>query len=312
LNTSGSLTTNLSRNQRGALWMLGSAMTFVAMATLVKYLGDDYPASLQLFYRQLAGCLVILPMILRSTTPVFRSPRPWLVIARSFASVSGITLMFYSYQHLPLADANALSFTRVLWVVLLAALLLGERLDAKRIAATLTGFCGVLLIVNPTGHQPNLASLAALLSALLLGWSVTGIKSLTSDHSTITIVSLAGVLGLFLSFPLALLVWRWPTAFDLLLLASMGAFGVINQTCYVKAMSLGDAGVMASMDYIRLIFAVFSGWLFFGDLPSLRTLLGAAIIIGSTLYITSVQEEKKSVKKSATGGGVISPDPPAR
>ncbi len=301
MNTFGSLTRNFSRNQRGALWMLGSASTFVAMATLVKYLGGNYPAPLQLFYRQLAGCLVILPMILRSTTPVFRSPRPWLVVSRAVASVTGITLMFYSYQHLPMADANALSFTRALWVVLLAALFLGERLDIKRIGATVVGFLGVLLIVNPTGHQLNLASLAALLSALVLGWSVTGIKSLTNDHSTISIVSWAGVLGLVLSFPAALLVWRWPTPWDTFLLAAMGAFGVINQTCYVKGMSLGDAGVMAPMDYMRMIFAVLSGWVFFGDLPSLRTLLGAAIIIGSTLYITSVQEEKKTAKSAAGG-----------
>jgi drug/metabolite transporter (DMT)-like permease len=279
--------------------MLGSASSFVAMATLVKYLGADYPASLQLFYRQLAGVLVVIPLVLRSTTPVFRSPRPRLVIMRSVLSVTGITLMFYSYQHLPLADANALSFTRVLWVVLLAAVLLREPLGLKRICSTLAGFAGVLLIVNPTGHVLDLASLAALLSALLLGWSVTGIKSLTSDHSTITIVSLAGVLGLVLSFPAALLVWRWPTGHDLMLLALMGAFGAINQTCYVKAMSLGDAGVMAPMDYLRMIFAVLSGWLFFGDLPSVRTLLGAAIIIASTLYITSLQEEKKTGKSSA-------------
>lgn len=278
--------------------MLGSASTFVAMATLVKYLGGDYPASLQLFYRQIAGLLVILPMILRSREPVFRSPRPGLVVGRAVLSVTGITLMFYSYQHLPMADANALSFTRALWVVLLAALLLGERLDARRIAATIAGFCGVLLIVNPTGHELNLASLAALLSALVLGWSVTGIKSLTNDHSTITIVSWAGVLGLVFSFPAALMVWRWPTAWDAMLLGLMGAFGVINQMCYVKAMSLGDAGVMAPMDYMRMIFAVLSGWLFFGDLPGARTLLGAAIIIASTLYITSLQERKKAEKSS--------------
>ncbi len=278
--------------------MLGSASTFVAMATLVKYLGGDYPASLQLFYRQIAGCLVILPMILRSSQPVFRSPRPGLVVGRAVLSVTGITLMFYSYQHLPMADANALSFTRALWVVLLAALLLGERLDIRRIAATVAGFMGVLLIVNPTGHALNLASLAALLSALVLGWSVTGIKSLTNDHSTITIVSWAGVLGLVFSFPAALLVWRWPTPWDALLLGLMGMFGVINQTCYVKAMSLGDASVMAPMDYMRMIFAVLSGWLFFGDLPGVRTLLGAAIIIASTLYITSLQEKKKAAKAS--------------
>jgi drug/metabolite transporter (DMT)-like permease len=162
----------------------------------------------------------------------------------------------------------------------------------RRIGSALLGFAGVVLIVNPAGHALNLASLAALLSALLLGWSVIGMKSFTSDHSTISIVAWAGVLGVILSLPGAWLTWRWPTVPDLLLLALMGALGAINQTCYVKALSLGDAGIMAPMDYVRLLFAVLAGWLFFGDLPGVRTLIGAAIIIGATLYVTSMPERK--------------------
>ena len=277
----------MTGNQRGALWMLGSAATFVAMASLVKALGGSYPATLQLFYRQVAGTMVVLPLILRSGKGVLRSPRPWLVVGRSFLSVTGISLMFYSYEHLPLADANALSFTRPLWVLLLAALLLREPLGARRMLSALAGFAGVLLIVNPLGGAPNLASMMALLSALVLGWSITGIKSLTSDHSTMTIVTLSALLGLLLSIPMALPVWRWPTPRDLALLVLMGWFGVINQMCYVKAMSLGDAGVMAPMDYMRLLFAVLAGWLFFGDLPGVRTVAGAAMIIAATLYVAA-------------------------
>ena len=277
----------MTHNQRGALWMLGSAATFVAMASLVKALGGSYPATLQLFYRQLAGTLVVLPLILREGKGVLRSPRPWLVVSRSLLSVTGISLMFFAYEHLPLADANALSFTRPLWVVLLAALLLREPLGARRIVSALAGFAGVLLIVNPLRATPSVASLAALASALVLGWSITGIKSLTSDHSTMTIVTLSALLGLVLSFPLALPVWRWPSGRDLLLLVLMGWFGVVNQMCYVKAMSLGDAGVMAPMDYMRLLFAVLAGWLFFGDLPDARTLVGAGLIIAATLYVAA-------------------------
>jgi drug/metabolite transporter (DMT)-like permease len=172
-------------------------------------------------------------------------------------------------------------------VVLLAALLLREPLGARRLLSALAGFGGVLLIVNPLGPVLNLASVAALLSALVLGWSITGMKSLTGDHSTMTIVTLSALAGLLLSFPLALPVWRWPTGRDTALLVLMGTFGIVNQMCYVKAISLGDAGVIAPMDYMRLLFAVLSGWLFFGDLPGLRTLAGAALIIVATLYVTA-------------------------
>lgn len=112
----------LSPNLRGALWMLASAVGFTVMTTLIKFLGDDYPAALQTFYRQLAGVLVLLPLIARDWRGAFRTTRPGIVIFRSSAGVLALIMSFYAYQKLPLADANALSFTRTLWLVPLAGL----------------------------------------------------------------------------------------------------------------------------------------------------------------------------------------------
>lgn len=287
LNTLHQRIAALPGNQRGAIWMLGSALSFTFMTSLVKYLGKDYPAVLQTFYRQLASFLVILPLILRSKTPVFRTTRPGLLLFRASAGFIGMTLSFYSYQLMPLADANALSFTRTLWIVLLAALLLKEPLGTRRIVATLTGFVGVLLILGPsTESELGIPALAALVSALLLAGTVTGMKAMTRDHSTTTLIAFSSTLGMLLALPGALWVWRWPDAWDLFLLGLMGVLGTATQSCYIKGMTAGDASVMAPMDYTRLLFATLAGWLLFDDLPGLMTLFGAAIIIASTLYIT--------------------------
>jgi drug/metabolite transporter (DMT)-like permease len=277
----------LSRNTRGALWMLASAITFTVMTMLIKYLGADYPAMLQTFYRQLAGVIVMLPLILPNPGAVFRTTRPGLLLFRSLAGTLATILAFYAYQELPLADANALSFTRTLWLVPLAVFVLKEPVGPRRISATIVGFLGALLMLQPAaqGAMGGPAA-AALASSLLFALTVTGMKAMTRDHSTVTLLAWASVLGLVLAIPPALAVWRWPTPLDLLLLAAMGVLGTITQACYIKGMAAGDAAAMAPIDYTRLVFAVVLGYALFGDIPDSMTMAGAVIIIGSTIYIT--------------------------
>ena len=153
----------LTPNLIGASWMLASAVAFTAMTTLIKYLGAGYSPSLQTFYRQLAGVVVLLPMILPNWRRAFATTRPGILIFRSAAGVLASILSFYAYQALPLADANALSFTRALWLTPLAFFALGETLTPLRIGATMVGFLGVVLMLAPAGHV-NIEAPAAMRS----------------------------------------------------------------------------------------------------------------------------------------------------
>jgi drug/metabolite transporter (DMT)-like permease len=291
----------LPRNTRGALWMLMSAVTFTVMTTLIKFLGDDYPASLQAFYRQSAGLLVMLPVMLRDPVATLRTTRPGIVLFRSAAGTIAMILAFYAYQKLPLADANALSFTRSLWVVPLAALVLKERVGPRRITATIVGFTGALLMIQPAAQgELGWPAAAALVSSFLVATTITGMKVMTRDHSTTTLVAWSAVLGFLFTTPAALFVWRWPTTLDLVLLAAMGVFGLMTQALYIKGMSYGDAAVMAPIDYTRLVFAAALGYFLFADIPDALTLTGAAIVIASTLYIT-LRESRLGIQK-------VSPD----
>lgn len=292
--------TRLPRNVEGALWMLASSVTFVAMTTLIKYLGQDYPAQVQNFYRQLASFLVVAPFILRAPVRTLRTNRLRTLLFRAVTGAAGMILMFYSYQRLPMADANALSFTRPLWVTLLAALVLRETLGPHRIGAVLAGFAGVIIILRPGGHHMDYGwpQAAALISSFLLALSITGMKSLTRDLSAFSVLAWSAILGLLISLPLALPVWRWPSPEDLLLLFLMGAMGVINQSVFIKGMSVGDAAAMAPLDYVRLVLSVGAGFFLFAEVPDLATLAGALVIVASTLYIT-VREVRLGRKKRA-------------
>ena len=123
-------------------------------------------------------------------------------------------------------------------------------------------------------------------SAFLFALTVTGMKVMTRDHSAFVILVYAAVLGFVFSLPTAILSWRWPHPLDLMLLAIMGALGVATQACYIKGMQIGDAAAMAPVDYTRLVFAVVLGLVLFHEIPRGRVILGAAIVVGSTLYIT--------------------------
>ncbi|MAK83834.1 DMT family transporter [Phenylobacterium sp.] len=269
--------------------MVASALGFTVMTTLIKFLGDDYPAALQTFYRQVAGFVILIPFIINRRGAAFATTRPGILLFRSAAGTLGMILSFYAFQKMPLADANALSFTRTLWLVPLAFFIVREPVGPMRIGAALVGFAGVLIMVRP-GADGEFAigwpAAAMLASSFLFALTITGMKVMTRDHSPMVLLVWSATLGLVFALPGALFVWRWPEPFDLFLLSVMGVVGTLTQGFYIKGMSIGDAGAMAPIDYIRLVFAAGAGFLLFNELPTIWTLMGAAVVVVSTLFIT--------------------------
>ncbi len=229
---------------------------------------------------------MLAPIVMRDPSAL-KVSRPLVFLFRALCLTTGVVLAFYAYQELPLAEANALSFTRTLWMVPLAVLVLHEPVGPWRLGAIAVGFVGVLIMLRPSeATSLSLPALAALASGLLFAAGITGMKMLTRDHSLTAITAWGALLGLALSLPLALMDWVWPTAPDFLLLCAMGALGLASQVCYIKGMTLGDAAAMSPIDYTRLVFALVVGFALFGELPDPAAMAGAAIVIGSTLFIT--------------------------
>lgn len=279
----------LSPNLEGALWVLAAAASYTAMSVLVKYLGRDYPALLQAFYRQVGGCAVLAPLILKRGLASFASPRAPALVFRASTAMGGNFLSFYAFQNMPLADANALSFTRTLWVVLLATLFMGERAGPLRIGATLVGFGGVLLMLAPqmSGRfEFGLPALSMLGSSLLLALSIVGMKSISRDHGPATMMVWSAGVGLLLSIPGAFLTWRWPTPVDFLLLSFMGVLAMATLAFYAKGVEVGDAAALAPVDYSRLVLAAAAGFVLFHETPGPWTIAGALVVVASTLFLT--------------------------
>lgn len=281
--------------------MLASGLAYSVAMALVKLLGDAYSSSVQNFVRQAVGVIALLPFILHAPRSAFTLRRPMLMILRCAATSLSIILAFNSFHHLGLAEANALSFTRALFLVPLATILLGERIDRHRILAALIGFAGVVVILAPGSAQSLIGWPAGqgLLAALLVSWSVISVKSMTRDHSHLALLTWSALLGMIFTAPFAAMTWRTPTAEDAALLALMGVLGVVTQACYIRGMALGEAGVMAPLDYVRILFTTALGYSLFGELPLPNTYVGSAIIIATALYITLHSRRRASAAASA-------------
>jgi drug/metabolite transporter (DMT)-like permease len=213
---------------------------------------------------------------------------PGLMILRSAVGMVGVFLAIIAYSAIPLADANALSFTRTLWIVLLAVVVLREPSGARRIATALVGFAGVVVMLQLGALQAGMFApyLAALGAAFASALTILMVKVLARDHSVLTLTAYAAGLGLVFSLPLAVPVWTPPQPEHLPVLAGLGLAGLATLYCYSQGMQRGDAALMAPIDYTRLVLAAGAGWLIFGEPVSITTAIGAAIIVGSTILLT--------------------------
>lgn len=285
------LFSRLPPNAQGAIWVLLSGVTFVTMTVLVKHLAGDYPSHVQNFYRQTGSLIVAVPFMLRSPRQVLFVPLATMppLFVRALLATVGMILLLYTYEAVPMAEANALSFTRPLWVVLLAAVFLRETIGPSRIAAVAVGFVGVLIIMRPWGAGVTLGwpHVAALVSALCLAGTITGVKCLTKDLSASSILVWSSIIGEILCLPFALADWRWPSVGDLIPLFLIGLLSAANQVLFIKGMAVGEAAVLAPIDYARLVLSIIAGLVVFGELPDAYTYLGAGVIVASTLYITN-------------------------
>ncbi|MBG6120112.1 drug/metabolite transporter (DMT)-like permease [Sphingobium sp. AEW010] len=292
----------MTRNGKGALFVLASALTFTLSVSLIKYLGKDVPPSVQAFFRQLFSLLILAPLILKNPVQILRTSRPWYMLSRTAATSAGIILAYTSYQHLALAEANALSFTRQLFMVPLAIMIIREQVEWQRMIATIMGFAGVVVILQP-GRGGDLISVNAfygLLAAFLTAWSVIGVKAMARDHSQMTLLAWSVVLGALFSLPSALMVWRTPGWTELALLVVLGVFSTITQALYIRGMTLGDATVLAPIDYTRIIFTTGFGFFLFNEVPGWPTVVGSAIIILAAIYITIRAHRRARAAASGT------------
>lgn len=268
--------------------MLATFLCFSIMDTSAKWLVGAAIPALQVAWLRYVGHLVVA---LVAYTPkhgvsIFRSNRPVLQSCRAMFLLVSTSLNFTALQFLPLTTTIAIFFVVPLMVCLLSIPILGEKVGIKRLLAVLTGFGGVLVIVQPWGQSFDPAIFLSIGAMLLAsGYFVMSRVIAGVDSNATTQVYVSG-LGTILLAPLAIHFWVWPEdlhAWSLLLL--IGTLGMLGHSMLTYAHQFAQASVLAPTVYSQVIFIAVLSWVVFGEPPDQATIIGTSIIIGSGLFV---------------------------
>ena len=265
--------------------MLGGAVFFSVTAVLIKIAGQTQHTFEIVFFRCLFGMLVVIPLLMKSGLGALRVNKPGLHLIRAACAVVGMSSGFYAITHLELATAISLSFTRPLFMIILAAVFLHEFVRWRRGLATAVGFVGVLIMMQPGASSIEPAVLTGLLGALAVGGALITVKLIAPYDAPVTIMLTFSIATVVMATIPAAFVWQTPTNDELLLFMGLRIVASLGQYCFIQAFTVGEATVMSPIDYVQIILGSTAGFLIFNERPGIETFIGAAVIVISTLYI---------------------------
>ncbi len=271
-------------NLRGSVFMISALLVYAVMTGLFKYLGPAIPLVEILMIRQVVMSLIILLFARGGWRAMLRTTRPGLQVFRGLVTLAAMLCGFSAVIYIPLAQATAIGFSQVLFVTIAAVLVLKEKVDGARWAATVIGFVGVIIMLDPSTQGLDPYALLAVVGALFSACITVSVRLFATSERTDTILIWQGmVLMVVLALPSGWL-WIWPTPEQWLWLLVLSFFGTAGQWLITRAYQVGEAAALAPIDFSRLLLASFTGFVFFAEIPALPTWLGAAFVIGATLY----------------------------
>ncbi len=290
----------LSGNIRGCIWMALCGLGFSVMAAFVKLAGQAGINTFEItFFRVLVGFMMLAPFVARSGLESLRSQ---YIKAHALRAVLGFVAMICAYigiAKLELATYTALSFTKPLFAVILAVVILKEEVRWRRWVATIVGFVGVLVMMQPGSSAFNPWALLAMGDALSIALLITILKRLPASETPLIMLFYYGLIGTLLVAPAAIYYWEWPSAIEWFYLVAIGVTGALSQYWWILAFKAGEASVVAPFDYLRLLFAGLIGFVAFSEVPDHWTLFGATLIVGSTIYIAQREARLGRAAKAA-------------
>jgi drug/metabolite transporter (DMT)-like permease len=289
---------------RAALLMLGSTLAFGLMAVAIRYATAHVPTQEVAFFRNAFGLLVLLPLLLRPGRGSLRTRQLPRYLLRSAIGLASMLCAFWAIGHLPMSQAISLSYSTPLFVTIAAVLWLGETVRARRWAAVIIGFIGVLIIVRPGSTSFTPGTLVAVLAAVLSSLVAIQIKQLTRVDSADAVVLYTYLFWVPLSLLPAVFVWVWPTGMAWLWLAATGLFGTVGQLLWTRALRLGEVSALTPISFMQLPLVAVLGWLLFGETLDRWTVIGAAIILGANAYIAHREAvlSRRAASQAASAG----------
>lgn len=254
---------------------------FACMDSTTKYLVAHYKVPLVVAIRYIVNCLLMITLLAPSQgRALVKTQRTGLVLVRGACLAAASLFVASALQRMPVAEATSIVFLSPLLVLLLAGLVLGERVGALGWIATLMGFTGVLLIARPGSGLDPIGTVFALGAVVTTAAYQLLSRVLASTERTVPMLFYTTIVG-SLVFGL-FLPWSWggetPTALQLLLFLGVGAMGGLGHFFFTAAHRDAPASLLAPMMYAQLVWAGLLGWLVFGHVPGTTSIIGMCIV----------------------------------
>jgi drug/metabolite transporter (DMT)-like permease len=273
-----------SSTNRGIMWMIVSSIAFSSMWVMIRHASADLHAFVIVFFRNAIGTLVLVPMML-ANPGLMRISRMRANSRRAISGFIATTGTFYAVSHAPMATALSINYTAPLFATVGAVLFLGEKIHARRVAALIVGFAGMLIVVRPGALPITPGVAAAMISAVSTAFSIIAIRQLVASDDSRSVAAWTFILMTPPSLVMAAFVWSWPSASVWPLLIGIGCAAAVGQLSMNRAFALAETSAVLPYDFVRFALVTVAGIVFFQERLDALTLVGGVVIFAATVYL---------------------------
>ena len=285
----------LSKNQLGFLYMFMSICAFSLMDIIVKW-SVDYPIGQVLFFRGFFGIIFYFFIIPKERLHNFyKTKRVGLHFLRCVSGLIALVSIFIALRKLPLATVVSISFAAPIFTTIFSIFLLSEKVGIFRWLAVLIGFIGILIITEPGISELNIYYIFPIIFCLGLSYVAITIRQLSSTEPVWLSSFYFSLSIMILSFFTIPQGWVMPSFNHLILLSFVGIFGGVANLWLSQSYKYSEVSLVTPLKYLALVFAIFFGYLIWDEIPTIKTLFGAFLVIISTLIIFRREIYKKKV-----------------
>jgi drug/metabolite transporter (DMT)-like permease len=281
---------------RAILWMIAATMMFAATNTMVKFLSSEHDV-IQITWARYTFHFVFIVLLLgRRTAGVLKTRHLRMQLGRSALLLGASLLYFTGFTLLPLAESAAMINVTPILVTILSAIILRETVGIRRWSSVFVGFTGAMIVIRPGMDSFTSAALYPLGAALAYGLYQVATRHVSHADSPMTSTTYTALVGTIVGSCVVPFFWTMPDIASWGLMMSLGLSGALGHYFMIRAYTVTEASVAAPYTYAVIIWMIATGYIFFGDVPQVWTIVGAVVIAASGLYIA----RRENIKSDRT------------
>ena len=267
------------------LLMIGAVFCFASMDATAKYLMKQIGPAQTIWARYTVQAMLVTVLILPKINVYGRTKYPKLQFLRSVALMMATTLFFFAFSRLGLAEASAIFNISPVLITLGAFLFLREQIGPRRVIGILVSLLGALIIIRPGSGVFTIYAILPLGAAIFYSTYSLATRFVGTDESPWTSLFYSAIFGAICYSIYIVFNWNPMSNNALLLTIIIGLFGTAGHICLIRALTLGEASLVAPFIYTNLLFTTIWGFVLFGNFPDFWTIVGALIIVAAGIYV---------------------------